>query len=474
EVHPSPWHPYTWFIPEYRAFLLGPVNPRIYGRPYRDEVGGPLNWAEAVSGYAGLVAFAGACLALVCVRRRRVRPFLGFASVGLLLAAKFLPFALLIHQVDVLRTLAVARFLGVCTLALAVAAGLGLDRWLRRPRREIGLRLLALGGAAGLSLHGAADAWVVFLWVLIAAAVPVAAWRPRWGAVVLGAALLLDLVPWSHSLLPSGNPGYFFPPLPAFDRLRQEVEADGPWRAVGEDYAVYPSLLAVYGVADIRPHNPLAPMTYLRDLRAAFGFHPTMLRYFAPLNGVGHPFLDFLNVRAVLWESYNPVPAGWPRIDDGSTRMRLYRNPDALPRWFIPTRIDTVEPADLDRWVAALDDGRRIAVFRGIENPPPSVPAAAAVRTLRAEAGRVDLQVEAPGGTVVATSLLQPRGWTARSAGRVLPKLVVNGAFLGVQVPPGSHRIELRFRPPGLAPGVALGGVAMLVCGGLLLRRKAG
>jgi len=470
-LHPTAWHPYTWFVPEYRTFLLGPVNPRIYGRPYQDEFGGPLNWAEAESGYAGLIAFAGALLAALCVRRRRVWPFLGFAIMGLLLAAKFLPFAWLIHRVDALQTLSYPRFLSVATLALSVAAGLAIDHLLRRPREGWGLRLPVLAGAAAASLLGHADAWVVLLWSLIAAAAGLAAWRPRWGAAVLGAALLLDLVPWAWSLLPAGNPGFFYPPSPYFTRLHQETERDGPWRAVGEDFAMYPSLLAVYGVADVRPHNPLAPMTYLHELRAAFGFHPTMVDYFAPLNRVEHPFLDFLNVCCVVWESANPVPAGWPRLDDGGSSLRLYRNPDALPRWFVPARIDVIEPAALTGWITALDDGRRVAVFRGGREPLPPVPPAAEIRALRVDPGRIELEVTALRETVVATSLLQPQGWTARSAGRPLPKLTVNGAFLGLRVPPGTHRIELRYLPPGFVPGMGLGGLSLLVCGLLLLRR---
>jgi uncharacterized membrane protein YfhO len=46
--------------------------------------------------------------------------------------------------------------------------------------------------------------------------------------------------------------------------------------------------------------------------------------------------------------------------------------------------------------------------------------------------------------------------------------VVVNGAFVGFRAPAGTHRVELRFIPPGLIPGCALAAVALLACGALL------
>ena len=57
-----------------------------------------------------------------------------------------------------------------------------------------------------------------------------------------------------------------------------------------------------------------------------------------------------------------------------------------------------------------------------------------------------------------------------RSAGQPLQKLVVNGAFLGLRLPAGEHRVELQFVPPGFYAGAALGVLSLLVCGALLLR----
>jgi hypothetical protein len=122
--------------------------------------------------------------------------------------------------------------------------------------------------AAGISLAVHADGYVVLLWALIAAGAFAAlsglASRRRLAAALLGIALLLDLVPWGRSLLPAGHAALFYPRTPFLADLTREVSVPGgPYRAVGAEYLVYPSLLPFYGIAEVRPHNPLAPLPYI-------------------------------------------------------------------------------------------------------------------------------------------------------------------------------------------------------------------
>jgi hypothetical protein len=470
--HAVVWHPLTWFVGRSLPFLWSPASPHAFGRPYQDAFTGPFDWADACSGYAGLVAFAGSAVAAAGIRRRRAAlPFLAFAAVGLLSAAEFIPFVILEHSVKVLQALHYQRFLPVCALALCIAGGHGIDLWLRR-RSRWGLAALPL--VAALSLAVRADSQVVSLWLLIGGAAAVAFWRPRWSAALLVLALLLDLVPWAWSQLPSGNPAFFYPPSPLLARLRQEVSTGDAWRSVGESYAVYPSILPVYGIADVRPHNPLAPKAYLLALDAAFGFRPSMANYFSAFRNPGHPFLDFLNVRCVVWQSPSPVPARFERIDAGvDPAWRLYRNPAALPRWFVPSRIDPVAPGDLAGWIAGLDDGRRVAVLRQPGIPElPRTPAPADIQVLRDEPGNVLLRVTAKRRTVIATSLQEVQGWSVRRGGRELTKLTVDGSFLGFRVPRGESLVELRFVPPGFAVGLTLSALSLLICGALYFSRS--
>jgi len=112
-------------------------------------------------------------------------------------------------------------------------------------------------------------------------------------------------------------------------------------------------------------------------------------------------------------------------------------------------------------WIGGLADARHVALLAEETHgwlPAPRAWQADAVQPLREVPGDLELQVGGAGERLLATSLPGPRGWSARRAsdGGELPVLTVNGAFLGVRVPPGVERVRLRYVPPGLWAGVAL------------------
>ncbi|HKV10448.1 MAG TPA: YfhO family protein, partial [Thermoanaerobaculia bacterium] len=457
--------PLTWFLPGYGGLAIVPASPHAFGRPYRDPFRGPINWAESEAGYTGLVAFAGAVMALFAVRDRRARPFLLFGLLALLLAAKLLPLAYLIYSVPPLRVPAYSRFLTVGSLALCVAGAFGLDRLLDRRDWRIWASL-ALAGVASLAV--AADGWTLGLWAALAVAALLASWRPRWAVLALGIVLGADLVPWGRSHLPVGPPGLFYPRTKFVEILAKEAGDGRIWRAVGGDYMVYPSLLPVYGLAEVRPHNPLAPMRSLRVLRAAFGFNPSMGSYFSPFRNLDHPFLDFLGVRAVATSVGAPARTLVPLDGGRYAPYFLLGNPDALPRWFLPSGVEVLEPGAIEPWIAGLQDPGRVAVLRGETGdwkPVPRPGGLHAVRLLSGSPGRIDLEIPPGGETLLAMSIPWSKGWRARSGGKDLQVLTVNGAFLGVRVPAGVSRVELRFLPPGLLAGTVACGVSLLVIG---------
>ncbi len=467
-------YPPSWFQPGYASFVLAPVSPHAYGLPYQGPFKGPINWADSEPGYTGLVAFAAALIALFAARDRRAWPFLGCAAAALLLASRFLPLTHLLYMVPPLRVPAYARCLLPGSLALCIAGAFGVDLLLSRARRLGGRAWAGLALAAAASLAVAADRWTLVLWGLLVAAVLTTRWRPRWGAVALAGVLLLDLIPWSRSLLPRGHPSLFYPRTELMALLAREAGDPAVWRAAGGDYLIYPNLLSVYGVADFRPHNPLAPARYLRVLTAAFGFHPTMTQYFAPLRNLDHPLLDFLGVRAVAGSPGVPPSRTLVEIDPGRfSPFTLLRNPDPLPRWFFPRAVDVIGKEAIDRWIAGLADARRVAIFRdeagswrpaGSQEPPP--------RPVLTKPGHIVLDVPAAGERLLATSIVWSKGWSARSGDRRLPVLKVNGAFLGVRLPAGASRVELRFRPPGLVAGCVAFGVSLAGLLGMLAWRE--
>ena len=473
EYHVLPFHPLTWFLPGYGQFVLAPTGPHAFGRPYRDAFRGPFSWAESEGSYAGLAMFAGTLAALAGMRDRRVWPFLGFAALGLLLAAKLIPLAHLLHAVPVLRMPAYSRFLPVVCLALAVAGATGLDRLLlrRRPWREGA----AAAVAGAVSLAVAADAWALGLWAALGVALLAGRLRPRWAAVALAAVVLADLVPWGRSFLPSAHSMWFYPRTDFVETLVRETGDPGTWRATGGFYVLYPSLLPVYGVAEVRVHNPLAPMRYIEVLAAGTGFNPSMRNYFSPLNGVDHPLLDFLGARVVATSIALPRPRTLEPLDGGRFAPHfLFRNPDALPRWFLPSGVDVIEPERLGPWIAGMRDPARVAVLRADAGSwRPAARGPVPLRAVSASPGRVTLEIPAGGETLLATSIPWSAGWSARADGRALATLAVNGAFVGVRVPEGISRVELGFLPPGFLAGCAAFAVSALAVLALYLPRRS-
>jgi hypothetical protein len=478
-----------WFAPDLRAFLLAPAGPSVYGIPYEPPFRGPWDWPDALSGYAGVVALAGAVLALSAAGDRRAWPFLAAAALCLLLAAGCSPLRRLGEAVPVLRLMAWPRLLMLTSLGLAIGGGFGLDRLLGRRRGGPLATAAALAVAAAAGLAADHDAWAVTLWAGLGASAALA-WRwPRWGAVALGAVLAGDLGVWSQRLLPRENPALFYPRTPFIARLAVAAGDPARWRATGGDYLVYPSLLPVHGIAEVRPNGPLAPASYLRVLGAAFGFRPTMSNYYARLPNLDHPLLDFLGVRAVVSSVALPPSRRLLGIDgDRWLPFRLLRNPHALPRWFFPTGVEAIDRGRrgaLERWIAGMapdQDPRRIAVWR--DEAAGWLPAAwrdpLGVRAAALTPGRVLLDL-APGGETLLATSLPVAGWHAAARGRGVPAggelrtLTINGAFLGVRVPASVTRVELAYTPPGFRAGVwcCAGALAVLAGGGMRGIRRA-
>jgi hypothetical protein len=200
-------------------------------------------------------------------------------------------------------------------------------------------------------------------------------------------------------------------------------------------------------------------------LGAGLGFHPTMNQYFGRVGNLDHPLLDFLGVRIVLGSPAVPPPHTLERIDgDRFPPYTLYRNPEALPRWFFPNAVEEIGRGEITGWIAGMKDPWRVAVFRDEAGSwrPMSEPGQAPPRVVSSSPGRVVLEVPAGGEKLLASSVAWSRGWSARSGGWGLQTMVVNGAFLGVRTPAGVSRVELRFLPPGLKAGAAAFAVSAL------------
>ena len=467
-------HVTGWFSGAHFAYLRSPLGPEVFGRPYFGEFRGPFNWVAAASGYAGLAALGGAAAALALGGvRRRALPLAGFALLALALAARFDPLIAAVDLVPGARAMAIERFLLPGTLALALAGALGAQALVRQPRVA---GWLALAAAAAASLGAATTPRTLAAWLLLAAAALTARRRPRLAALALALALAVDLLLFARDLVPAGSPLQLYPRSPLFAEIAARGGAE-PFRVAALGHAAYPASLAPNGFEDVRVHDPLADQRYLDLTGAAFGFHPTTTLYFAPFAHPEHPLADFLGLRFLFARPEDPAPPGWARLEAaGEPGWVAWENRGALPRVFLPDRVDRVPGAGLARAAAGLDSGR--APLVAAESAPPWLAGGALrrpedrARLVAHRDGRLEVELELAEAGPVATSLLEPEGWRVEANGARLESLpLFGGAFFGFRAPAGASRIVLRYRPPGLVPGAAL---AALAFAGLAVRGRRG
>jgi hypothetical protein len=461
------------------SILLRPLHPWAFGRPFHEPNRGPAPWPAQGAGYPGLLATAGTALALSSRRaRRRALPFVGFAVLALALVSATPPGPSWWSRLPLASAYVPNRLLSAAALALIVAGALGIEAVSRQKKPLLsGWIAIAVTGCASLAIL--ANALALATWGLVAVALALGQRRRRWASALLVLAALVDLVPWAYDHLPRGHRELFYPRTATIRSIQRAQGVTGTQRVVGAGRLLYPSLLPMYGIADIRPQNPMAPADQLAVLETALGFRPESETYKGAIRRPAHPLLDFLSVKVIVTSDRGPRLRRYKLVSRrASAGMRVYRNPHSLPIVFLPTAIDLVPPAGLLARLRDVTDARRVAVsepaagLRGFGEEAPWDPNA--VEILTANPGSMDLRVARTGPRLLASSLPGPAGWEARGgSGSRLRTVVVNGAFLGVVVPDGIERVALRYRPPGFVLGCWLSLAGVLAAGALGMRRTA-
>ncbi len=189
--------------------------------------------------------------------------------------------------------------------------------------------------------------------------------------------------------------------------------------------------------------------------------------------------LSVLGVRYLIGPKGSPGPAaaGFPLVH--SSDADVWENPACLLRAYLCTRPDFVSgeaealetisaPGFLKRKTAAIDmRGRPLPARRDRPEERDLVPA----RIEAYGSQIVRISTDAPeGGWLVLGDLYYP-GWEATIDGSAAPIYPANYLFRGVELPPGKHVVEFRFRPQSLRRGIMLCFAALAILAGLLLWR---
>jgi hypothetical protein len=141
----------------------------------------------------------------------------------------------------------------------------------------------------------------------------------------------------------------------------------------------------------------------------------------------------------------------------------LWRLEESSPHLAFPKRIVAASDDAVARLSVLPDFARGEAAFVAPGSFPPGDGLSGTVRSWTGRPGRVVAEVATPtGGLLVLRERAYP-GWRVEVDGVEAPVVRTNRFFLGVQVPPGEHRVSFEFTPTYWQPGLALAAVAGLV-----------
>ncbi len=178
-------------------------------------------------------------------------------------------------------------------------------------------------------------------------------------------------------------------------------------------------------------------------------------RLFAPPDGLGYRVMALGGVRVAV-----------------GRREVFATHDDVAPPCYAPSSLEVETSRDglPARVLASPFDPTGAAVVEA--DPPvaqPAVPTSLECRDVQ----RVVVNADEP-TVVVIRQNIHP-GWQIRDgSGARLEPFPVNMVHMGVAIPAGEHELDLRFRPPGLFPGLAIAGCAWLFLAGLGLASHAG
>jgi len=496
-------------------FLVNFFQVDFYGTVGAHNIWGP-GIAEVLSGYAGILAFVAWFAVAFHVARTRAwkrnAVFIeGDESSGHLmsagrlatfyvLASLFLTWIILgwpvlsdlFHKLPLFEIAANGRLRVVLCWFLAVLAGTLVD--LARTRH--GRPAAVFGLWAGVVALAIAFTWNQFptsealehsvattiprILVLVAAALLLVD-SPRVKRFAILALITLcvgDL--WTFDLYwnPVLSKDRLYPTTPLLrflERKQQDPEAFRPFRMAATSSTFFPNSAGMFGLEDIRSHDPMSYGKYLGALRAFTGY--SSFDYFGMLKNFEHPFIDYLNVRYILTSPYEDYRSDrFTEIYSGLDG-KIYENRDALPRFFAAKLVFN-EFDDKKRLEAILKNQdwansvylKRIpsdlAKFVGHDllAPRPENAPLAKVKVTQKRADEFLLDIDAPRWTLIIGSQPHWQGWKIFRNGRErLSMIEVNGAFMGFIVPPGKSTVRVYYFPLSFYVGLAISLVTILV-----------
>ena len=447
--------------PPFAASTFVPfVIPNYFGNPRVQNYRHPTNFNELCSQFVGLTTLVFAFVAVWAKPRRFGWGLLLFAIL-LLLSAQPGWLEELVRRIPLLNITAHSRLRFALAFLTAVAGAEGFSLFIEGFERRrfviaaafafAGVALLAVLSYPTLAYYGVRRL-VFFTEVAALAGCLLVIVRPPSRAVgrVLIGLLFLDLFSVVGLYNPANPRAFSYPDAAP---IRAMMRGPGPYRIAGIGRTLQPNQAVFHGLEDIRPHDPMAFEPYLDVLERGGLDRSTYFEKFERLPP--RALLDFLGVRYVVAGPKAQGPSPFVSAYEGGDAT-VFENLATKPRYFIPRSV-----------IAARDPAGALLQANDGDTTFSSAAHRAAAASLRLVSYRPSstlLTVDAPSPTFVATSESALPGWMLLRDGQPWPTTVINGAFLGWDVPPGHSDFALRYEPQYLRIGLILA-----LCGSLAL-----
>ncbi|HEY0781692.1 MAG TPA: hypothetical protein VGE98_04490, partial [Thermoanaerobaculia bacterium] len=318
-------------------FLLPIFAPLATGSPPDGTYTLAWSFNEIGSDYAGLLALALALAAAATLRGRALLVMIG-GLAALLVALRLPPLFDLFLRLPVIGPGAHGRLREFWVLAVAIAAGLALDKVAgSRPLRWASAALILACGIAALLVPPPGGApWPRAAWLvtLLGAAAALAALlvprlRPAFPPLAV-VALVCDLFALGVRYHPAVPARLDLAPPPAVAYLMQQSRAaTAPFRISADGVDLAPNLNALYGLWDPRGYDPMRPEGAARMVGWWFGHKRHFYQNIGDsLRNLNQPAHDYLAVRFMLTAHERRLPPPWRPVFDAQGG-RVWENPDA-------------------------------------------------------------------------------------------------------------------------------------------------
>jgi hypothetical protein len=418
------------------------VVPMANGHPGRGDWQGRYPYPAAAVGIGGLA------LALIGVGRVRGRfrrhRWAAWACLGLgaVLLYRLPPLDSLLVAVPPISSMTLPRFGMLVAWGLAVWAALAVDGALWDRVRGPACRLATAAVVAAVALSGMpwrlvpVDFGLVLLTIVGAV---VSGWLLRRPAA-LAPAVAVELALYAVGINPTAAPQDRLPRPDLVERLAELQARDGG-RFIGVAGVLPANLGARYGLSDLRAYDPLRPHPYAR-LMASLGDPRPVIG--GPLASAPARLCGAWSVRYLATRP-DAQPPGWQLEWQGSSGA-VWRNPHWLPE--VRTAIRAVQGDGARGWHVLTSEKLDFATVAVVPTGSPEVRAARAVlEEIEASSTAVRVRVRCDGPCLLVVARPWTPGWQATVDGVPAPVVRANLAGLGVAVPSGTHRAELRYRP---------------------------